>query len=57
MWKKYRKRTITEIRPWEPKDGRNGQAGDMIARDPAKPNDEWLLTADFFKDNYDPVVE
>lgn len=67
MWKTYRKRALTQLRPWTPEDPHQPNAaqiaegspkvGDMIARDPGNPQDEWLITEKFFKDNYDLVPE
>lgn len=61
-WVRYRKTAITEMRPWQPGDWHpatvvqqaegSPKIGDMIARDPNNPSDEWLITAKFFKDNY-----
>lgn len=69
MWKKYRKNTITEIRPYQLGEDLTGidvsdiakangspQYGDFIARDPAKPQDQWLLTNEYVAENY-VVVE
>lgn len=59
-WKKYKRRTVTEMRPFNPSEDtgyHGGKPGDMIARDAANHSDEWLVTEDFFKDNYDLVPE
>jgi hypothetical protein len=31
------------------------QPGDMIARNPANPNDQWLVAKQYFADNYEPA--
>lgn len=64
-FKNYLKAGIVEIRPYVPGedlgstsisqfDADNGspKEGDMIARNPAKPADQWLLAAVYFKENY-----
>ena len=58
-WKKYKRRTVTEMRPFDPgNDARwAGHPGDMVARDPANHTDEWLVTEEFFKTNYELVSE
>lgn len=38
-------------------DRENGspKAGDMIARNPANHEDRWLVAADYFRENFEPV--
>jgi len=68
MFKKFRKAGVTELRPYvygEPMNGiviseldkKNGspQVGDMIARDPANPRDQWLICESYFRANYEEV--
>jgi hypothetical protein len=68
MFKKYRKNTITEIRPYvygEPMekipvndiDRKNGspQVGDMVARDPNNLKDQWLISEAYFRANFEEV--
>lgn len=31
--------------------------GDMIARNPKNHNDQWLVAAEYFKDNFEPLNE
>ena len=42
-----------------PADKENGSplAGDMIARNPKNHNDQWLVAADYFKDNFEEYKE
>lgn len=63
----YRRRGRTELRPYEPGEELIGvsisdadkaqgspKAGDMIARNPDLLTDQWLMSATFFKANYEP---
>lgn len=66
----YRKKGTTELRPYEPgeqlgenvtlsaddKEAGSPKAGDMIARNPNNHNDQWLVSAQYFADNYEPVA-
>jgi hypothetical protein len=64
-FKKFRKKNLVEIRPYvEGEDlsklssknvGHKPTVGDMIVRDPEKPSDQWLITAEYFAANYEPV--
>lgn len=68
-FKQYRKKQIAEMRPLVPgemlapsvsisdADRQDGspKAGDMIARNPDNHADEWLVAAEFFQKNYEPV--
>ena len=68
VFQKYRRTNIAEMRPYvdgEDLSGRvsvseadkeNGspKPGDMIARNPANHNDQWLVSADYFVDNFEP---
>ena len=63
-WKRYRKKGVTEVRPYvegEPLTHVTCQVppkpGDWIGRDPNNHDDQWLLTAEFFDKNYEPVGE
>ena len=64
----YRRTQITEMRPYElgedmfdisigGDDARAGspKAGDMIARNPKNHRDQWLVAAQYFVDNFEPV--
>ena len=62
----YRKKGITEMRPYKPgevlessvsislEDRVSGspRVGDMIARNPANPQDQWLVAKAYFEKNY-----
>ena len=65
-WAKYRKQGVTEMRLYEPGEDLSRisvqpdytpKQGDMVARDPAKPADQWLVNADYFKVNYERLNE
>lgn len=69
-WKQYRRTQIAEIRPYIPgedmnhiavshEDIKNGspKAGDMVARNPANRDDQWVLAAKYFADNFEPMPE
>lgn len=69
MFKQYRRKQIAELRPYVPgeilsskvsiseADRNNGspKAGDMIARNPKSHDDQWLVAAQYFQDNFDPL--
>jgi hypothetical protein len=42
-----------------PADKENGSplVGDMIARNPSSPNDQWLVAEQYFNDNFEKVKE
>ena len=66
---KYRRTQVAEMRPYEPgeilnervsisaTDRENGspKAGDMIARNPKNHDDQWLVAAGYFADNFEPI--
>lgn len=65
---KYRRTQIAEMRPYQPgenmaavavspEDRKAGspKTGDMIARNPANNNDQWLVAAAYFAANFEPV--
>lgn len=67
-FKQYRRKQIAELRPWKPgddltgvsisdadKNGGSPKAGDMIARNPKNHDDRWLVAADYFAENFEPV--
>lgn len=67
---KYKRTQIAEMRPYEPgedlelvaispEDRKAGspKAGDMIARNPANPNDQWLVAAAYFAANFEPMED
>lgn len=66
---KYRRSQIAELRPYvegekilgtvsvSNEDVKNGspKAGDMIARNPKNHDDQWLVAAQYFADNFEPA--
>jgi hypothetical protein len=67
-WKQYRRTNIAEMRPYiegedlegisiSAPDIQNGspKVGDMIARNPADHNDQWLVAADYFAANFEEL--
>ena len=64
----YRRSQIAELRPWSPgddmsrvsispteRDAGSPKEGDMIARNPKNHEDQWLVAAQYFADNFEPV--
>jgi len=56
-WKPYRRKGITEMRPYVVGEDLTGisvsaqdtpEAGGMIARDPGNPADQWYVNAEYF---------
>lgn len=72
MFKKYRRTQIAEMRPYVPGenlrvlpvlsisqtdlDNGSPKEGDMIARNPKNPIDQWLVAAQYFADNFEPLA-
>jgi hypothetical protein len=67
-FKQYRRKQIAEIRPFVlgedishvsvsavDYEAGSPKAGDMIARNPKNHNDQWLVAAQYFSDNFEPV--
>ena len=65
---KYRRSQIAELRPYvegenmervsvsaPDKEAGSPKAGDMIARNPKNHDDQWLVAAKYFADNFEPV--
>ena len=65
---KYRRKQIAELRPYVPGEGLDGVSispedrkagsptpGDMIARNPKNHDDQWLVAAAYFADNFEPA--
>jgi hypothetical protein len=65
---KYRRTQVAEMRHYKPgedlelvalspedKKAGSPKAGDMIARNPANPNDQWLVAAAYFAANFEPI--
>lgn len=68
QFKPYRRKQIAELRPWRPGDNMmrvsisapdlevgSPKLGDMIARNPKNHDDQWLVSAQYFADNFEPV--
>ena len=67
-FKQYRRKQIAELCPYTPNeplggisisltDTNNGspKLGDMIARNPKDHSDLWLVAAQYFQDNFEPL--
>ena len=68
-FKQYRRKQIAELRPYVPgeqlnervsisaadRDAGSPREGDMIARNPADLDDQWLVSKDYFEANFEPV--
>lgn len=68
MFKSYKRKGTIQMTPWHngfdmdrvsisKEDLENGspKKGDMIARNPKKNGDMWLVVEDYFKNNYEEV--
>ena len=68
MFQQYRRRQIAELRPYVEgermtgisvakvdRDAGSPKPGDMIARNPKNHADQWLVAAQYFADNFEPV--
>lgn len=68
-FKEYLRTSLGELRPYVPGEDLSGvcvspicvkqgspQEGDMIARDPKNHADQWLVSRDYFKENYGNAV-
>ena len=64
----YRRKQIAELRPYVAGESMDGvsisgpdkeagspKAGDMIARNPKNHHDKWLVAAQYFADNFEPI--
>lgn len=69
-FKQYRRSQIAELADWHPdfdmsqvsisnadKEAGSPKLGDKIARNPANHADQWLVAADYFAANFEPVPE
>ena len=67
-FRQYRRKQIAELRPYQPGETLDGvsvsiedrkagspKQGDMIARNPKNHADRWLVSAEYFEDNFEPV--
>jgi hypothetical protein len=66
----YRRKQIAELRPYmegetltdrvsvsaADKEAGSPKAGDMIARNPKNHGDQWLVAAQYFADNFEPIA-
>lgn len=66
----YRRKQIAELRPYiegedfptnisvsmEDRKAGSPKAGDMIARNPKNHDDQWLVAAAYFADNFEPIA-
>lgn len=65
---KFRRKAVALLRPWEDGDDMTGvsvsapdkeagspKAGDMIAVNPDNFNDKWLVAAEYFASNFEPI--
>lgn len=69
MFQQYRRKQIAELRPYEEGEALSSavsvseadrlagspKRGDMIARNPKNHNDQWLVAAQYFADNFEPL--
>jgi hypothetical protein len=64
----YRRKQIAELTPWTPgfdmnrvsvsapdEEAGSPKVGDMIARNPKNHDDQWLVAAAYFADNFEPA--
>lgn len=64
----YRRKQIAELTPWAPgfdmtrvsvsepdTEAGSPKTGDMIARNPKNHDDQWLVAAAYFSDNFEPA--
>ena len=67
-WAQYRRSSIAEMRPWQAGEDMAGisvsapdaaagspKVGDMIARNPQNHEDQWLVAARYFADNFEAL--
>lgn len=68
-FKQYRRTQIAEMTPWEPdldlpqrisvsepdRLAGSPKLGDMVARNPKNHDDLWLVAAQYFADNFEPM--
>jgi hypothetical protein len=69
MFETYRRKQLDELRPYKPgevlsdrvsvsaadREAGSPKRGDMIARNPKNPDDQWLVAAAYFADNFEPA--
>lgn len=68
-FKQYRRKQIAELRPYvegenlsdrvsiskPDQEAGSPKPGDMIARNPKNHDDQWLVAADYFAENFEPI--
>jgi hypothetical protein len=67
-YRRYRRTAIAEMADWRPgldmsgvsisdpdRNAGSPKAGDKIARNPANHEDRWLVAADYFAANFEPI--
>ena len=68
-FKRYRRKQIAEIRPYvageklgervsisaADREAGSPKEGDMIARNPSDHNDQWLVSKDYFEENFEAI--
>lgn len=70
IFTKFRRTQIAEMTPWDPmtnmirvsvshpdRAAGSPKTGDMIARNPKNHDDQWLVAAQYFADNFEPVEQ
>lgn len=69
QFRQYRRKQIAELRPYvegevlsdrvsvsaADREAGSPKAGDMIARNPKNHEDQWLVAAAYFADNFEPI--
>ena len=68
LFKQYRRTQIAEMAKWSPdfdmtnvsisvpdREAGSPKEGDMIARNPKNHADQWLVAAQYFADNFEPL--
>jgi hypothetical protein len=67
MFQKYRRKQIAELRPYiegetlsdrvsitaADREAGSPKAGDMVARNPKNHDDQWLIAAEYFAENFE----
>ena len=68
-FRRYRRKQIAELRPYSPgeqlservsiseadREAGSPRAGDMIARNPANHDDQWLVAKEYFETNFELI--
>ena len=69
-WSNYKRKGLSEMRPYiagedvshvsisaPDKEAGSPKEGDMIARNPKNHDDQWLVAAKYFADNFEPIPQ